>query len=165
VSSDDCTRGAGQHEDPAEHSRFARYLKALETVTEPDEVELVAAVLRDEDVAMGQSAVVRHIDRRALHLMTDSRFTVWAEGLTAVIAERDFLTRRLREWTLLRAIALGEPWVPEELVTASDWCQRRATTGEVATSPGALHLLAEHGRTRRVRNAAAHLLRDPAPPG
>ncbi|MFD0343622.1 hypothetical protein ACFVH0_33925 [Streptomyces sp. NPDC127117] len=151
-------------EEPAEHRRFARYLTALETVAETDEAKLVAAVLRDEDATMAQSAIVRHIDHRAARLLADPRFTAWAHTLTGVIAERDFLTRRLQEWILLRAITLGETWAPEELTTASDWCQHTAATGQAATSPEALILLAEHGRTRRVRNAATRGLQHPAHP-
>lgn len=142
------------HEEPAEHQRFARYLQALEAVAEPDEAGLVAAVLRDEDATMADSAVGRHLDRRAADLLTDSRFTAWAQTLTEVIADRDFLACRLREWTLLRAIALGRPWAAEDLTRASDWCQRMAATTQIAPSSRALSLLAEHGRNRRVRNAA-----------
>ncbi|MET7780994.1 hypothetical protein ABZT28_35535 [Streptomyces sp. NPDC005388] len=78
--------------------------------------------------------------------------------MTEVIADRDFLTLRLREWTLLRTIALGEPWAAEDLTSASDWFQRMATTTQVVASPEALRLLAEHGRTRRVRNAVSRQL-------
>lgn len=81
--------------------------------------------------------------------------------MTGVIAEHEYLTRRLGEWTLLRAISLGKPWAAGELTSASDWCQRTATTGQVATSPEALTLLAEHGRIQRVRNAATRRLQVP----
>ncbi|GAA3387079.1 hypothetical protein [Streptomyces roseoviridis] len=147
--------------EPAEHRRFARYLTALGTVAEPDEAELVAAVLRDEDPVMAQSAVVRHVDRRAAELLTDARFPAWCRALSGVVAGRDVLARRLREWTLLRALVLGEPWTPAELTTASDWCQRTAVTGTFAVSPAALALLAERGCTRRVRHTAARRPRHP----
>lgn len=150
--------GPHADEEPAEHRRFARYLQALEAVAEADEIDLVAAVLRDKDATMADSAVVRHLDRRAADLLTDPRFTTWAQTLTEAIADRDFLTRRLREWTLLRAIALGKPWATEELTSASDWFQRKAATTQIVTSPRALRLLAERGRTRRVRNAASRQL-------
>ncbi|MFE4956817.1 hypothetical protein ACFRCW_22610 [Streptomyces sp. NPDC056653] len=146
-------------EEPAEHRRFACYLQALEAVAEADEADLVAAVLRDQDATMADSTVSRHLDRRAADLLTDSRFTAWAQTLTEVIADRDFLARRLREWTLLRTIALGKPWVVEELVSASDWFQRVAATTQIVPSPEALTLLAERGRTRRVRDAASRQLR------
>jgi hypothetical protein len=150
----------GHHadEEPAEHRRFARYLQALDAVAEADEAELVAGVLRDQDATMADSAVGRHLDRRAADLLTDPRFTAWAQTLTEVIADRDFLARRLHEWTLLRTIALGKPWTDEELTSASDWFQRTATT-QIVTSPEALRLLAERGRTRRVRHAATRQLR------
>ncbi|WP_406360161.1 hypothetical protein OH782_28810 [Streptomyces sp. NBC_01544] len=146
-------------EEPAEHRRFVRYLRALEAVAEADEVALVAAVLRDQDATMADSAVGRHLDRRAADLLTDAKFTAWAQTLTEVIADRDFLTLRLREWTLLRTIALGEPWTAEELTGATDWFQRMAAATQIAPSPEALGLLAERGRTRRVRNAAGQQLR------
>ncbi|WP_326601283.1 hypothetical protein OG930_02220 [Streptomyces sp. NBC_01799] len=146
-------------EEPAEHWRFARYLQALEAVAEADEAGLVAAVLRDQDATVADSAVGRHLDRRAADLLTDSRFTAWAQTLAEVIADRDFLARRLREWTLLRTIAQGKPWVAEELISASDWCQRVAATTQIVPSPEALTLLAERGRTHRIRDAASRQLR------
>ncbi|GAA0948772.1 hypothetical protein [Actinocorallia libanotica] len=141
-------------EEPAEHRRFAHYLHDLEAADEADEAGLVAVVLRDQDAAMAESAVGRHLDRRAAQLLTTPAFTAWAHTMTTVITERDFLTRRLREWGLLRSIALGEPWAAEDITGASDWFQRMATTTQIISSPDALRLLSDHGRTRRVRNTA-----------
>ncbi|MFF5970128.1 hypothetical protein ACFY7C_01235 [Streptomyces sp. NPDC012769] len=158
-------RGGGE---PAEHRRYAAYVTALDAFAEAKgadeagEAALVLAVLRDEDQVMAQSAVVRHVDRRAAEFLTDPRFPGWCQALSGAVAGRDFPTRRLREWSLLRAIALGEPWTPEELSAATDWCQRTAVDGRFPVSPAALTLLAEHGRTRRVRNAA---VRPAAPSG
>ncbi|MFD3655257.1 hypothetical protein [Streptomyces sp. NPDC058620] len=121
----------------------------------------MAAVLRDQDTAMAQSAVVCHIDRRADRLLTDSRFAAWVRTMARATAGRDLLARRLTEWTLLNTIELGRPWVSEELTAAAGWCRRTAITRQVATSPDALRLLAVHGRPRRVRNAASHRLRHP----
>jgi hypothetical protein len=148
----------GSAEESAEHRRFACYLQALEAVAEADEADLVAAVLRDQDTTMADSAVGRHLDRRAVDLLTGPAFTAWARTMTGVIADRDFLTLRLREWTLLRTIALGKPWAAEDLTSASDWFQRMATTLQIVASPEALRLLAERGRTRRVRHAASRQL-------
>ncbi|GAA4595938.1 hypothetical protein GCM10023194_66760 [Planotetraspora phitsanulokensis] len=135
-----------------EHQRFARYLQDLAQVREENEVDLVSVVLRDPDATMAQSAVVRHLDNRAARLLTDAGFPDWAHSMATVIGEREFLIRRLREWTLLRSITMGDPWTPEDLATASDWFQRNAA--ETLTSPAALTLLAGEGRTRRVRAAA-----------
>ncbi|MET9834413.1 hypothetical protein ABZ078_35145 [Streptomyces sp. NPDC006385] len=144
--------------EPAEHRRFAEYLRALEVVAETDEADLVATVLTDQDTTMADGAVGRHLDRRAAQLLTGPRFTTWAQAMTEVVQERDFLTRRLREWSLLRSVALGGSWSAEEITGASDWFQRTAVTTETVTAPDALLLLAEHGRTRRVRNAASRRL-------
>ncbi|MGW7435126.1 hypothetical protein [Streptomyces sp. NPDC054849] len=142
-------------DEPPEHRRYADYLQALEVVPEADEAALLAAVLRDDCVSMAESAVNRHTERRAAELLTDSRFPAWARMMATTIGDRAFLTCRLREWTLLRAIALDEPWTAEELTSASDWFQRTAVAVEFVISPDALSLLAERGRTRRVRNAAS----------
>ncbi|MEU0817742.1 hypothetical protein [Streptomyces mirabilis] len=151
-------------EEPAEHGRFACYLQALEAVAEADEADLVASVLRDQDMTMADSAVCRHLDRRAADLLTGPAFMAWARTMTEVFADRDFLTLRLREWTLLRTIALGKPWAAEDLTSASDWFQRTATTMRLVVSPEALSLLAERGRTRRVRNAASRQPQRPDQP-
>jgi hypothetical protein len=143
---------AGQPADD-EHQRFARYLQDLAQVRADNEADLVSVVLRDPDAAMAQSAVVRHLDYRAAQLLTDRGFPEWARTMATVIGEREFLTRRLREWTLLRSVTLGDPWAEEDLTAATDWFQRNAA--QTVTSPAALTLLASEGRTRRVRAAAS----------
>ncbi|WP_189241079.1 hypothetical protein [Planomonospora parontospora] len=101
---------------------------------------------------MAQSAVVRHLDRRAAQLLADAGFPDWIEAMVTVTAEWEFLAHRLREWMVLRSIAVKDPWGPKDLLAASDWCQR--TAAQVLTSSAALRLLADRGRTRRVRAAA-----------
>ncbi|MCX4756972.1 hypothetical protein [Kitasatospora purpeofusca] len=142
-------------DEPPEHRRYAQYLRALESVAEAEEAELLATVLRDEDQSVAEAAVNQHLERRAAAQLTGPGFPAWAGRTAEVIGERAFLVRRLREWTLLRTIALDEPWAEEELLTASDWFQRTVTTSPLVTSPAAFGLLAERGRTRRVRNAAS----------
>ncbi|MFD3802985.1 hypothetical protein ACFWSF_10895 [Streptomyces sp. NPDC058611] len=147
---------------PAEHWRYARHVEALAAA--PDtaaEVEAVSAVLRDPDPVMAESAVVTHLDRRAERLLADEEFPAWATALAAALAGRAFAERRLREWTLLRAVDGGGPWSAAELTAASDWCQRTAVRS--VASYEALTLLAADARTRRVRNAAAERLRKHTP--
>ncbi|GEB57212.1 hypothetical protein [Streptomyces gardneri] len=62
-----------------------------------------------------------------------------------------FLTRRLREWSLFRAITLRQPWRPDALLDSSDWLQLK--TAE-ASNAAALEILADSGRTKRIRNTA-----------
>ncbi|MEV5573887.1 hypothetical protein AB0L06_27935 [Spirillospora sp. NPDC052269] len=152
------SNNADEQTSPDEHQRFAHYLQDLAFVREADEAELVATVLRDPDTTMAQSAVVRHLDNRAAHLLPlpDQRFEDWAHTMANQISELDFLAHRLHEWTLLRSITIGKPWAAEEVATASDWFQRKAA--ETVTSSAALTLLANEGRTRRVRAAASRRL-------
>lgn len=138
-------------EEPAEHGRFHGHLEALSQVRDADESDLVTRVLADPDQAMAQSAVVRHLDRRAADLCPGPAYEPWAQSMARTTSGYPFLERRLREWTLFRAITLGLPWQQDALVESSDWLQRKVA---VALNADALALLAEHGRTRRIRNAA-----------
>ncbi|MFE2165185.1 hypothetical protein ACFXB3_08940 [Streptomyces sp. NPDC059447] len=145
---------AGGGAEPPEHWRYGRHLRALAGARGTRaEADAVAVVLRDPDPVMAESAVVTHLDRRAARLLADEGFPAWAQAMAGALAGRAFPERRLREWTLLKAITRGEPWSAAELVGASDWCQR--TAAQLLTSYEALGLLATGARTRRVRNAAA----------
>ncbi|MFE6843947.1 hypothetical protein [Streptomyces sp. NPDC057686] len=142
-----------------DHWRYARHLDTLAAAaaaTAGAEADAVAAVLRDRDPVMAESAVVTHLDRRATQLLADAGFPGWARAMDTAIGARAFPARRLREWTLLKAIADGAPWSPAELTAASDWCQR--TAAQSLPSYEALDLLAAAARTRRVRNTAAQRL-------
>ncbi|MFG2710837.1 hypothetical protein ACGFX2_09730 [Streptomyces goshikiensis] len=154
--------GGPVHPEPPEYWRYTLHLDSLATAPdEAAEAERVAAVLRDPDQVMAESAVVTHLDRRAAQLLAEERFPEWARAMGAVLEGRAFPVARLREWTLLKSADQGEPWSVAELPGTSDWCQRTAVA--LLTSYEALGLLAEAGRTRRVRNAAAQrLLRRPA---
>ncbi|MGW7312157.1 hypothetical protein [Streptomyces sp. NPDC054865] len=137
--------------EPAEHLRFAAHLRALEQVGDADEVDLIIEVLTDPDPVMARSAVVRHLDRRAGELHPGPAWDPWAASIAPAVIRDPFLTGRLREWALFRAIALRQPWQPNALPAASDWLQLK-TAG--AANPDALALLAELGRTKRIRNTA-----------
>ncbi|GAA1951778.1 hypothetical protein [Kitasatospora viridis] len=150
--------------EPDEHLRFAAHLARLRQVppettgtaaAEASEAELVGRVLADPDRVMARSAVLRHLDRRAAELLPDPAFVGWSRELARAVAGDAFLLRRLREWSLVRAIALELPWQAEELLAASDWLQLTVATGaDRPAARGALALLAEGGRTRRIRAAA-----------
>ncbi|MGW5096699.1 hypothetical protein ACWEQU_17345 [Streptomyces nodosus] len=138
-------------EEPAEHLRFWDYLSEFEQVTEADEVDLVAKVLTDADQTMAQSAVLRHLDRRAADLHSGHAYESWAEKMTQATTHYPFLTRRLREWSLFRTITLRQPWRPDALLDSSDWLQLK--TAEAANT-AALEILADRGRTKRIRTTA-----------
>ncbi|MEU0785374.1 hypothetical protein ABZ341_27810 [Streptomyces sp. NPDC006173] len=145
-------------EEPAEHLRFAAYLSALEQSTDSDEADLVGEVLTDPDQTMAQSAVLRHLDRRATDLHPGPDYEPWAETMTRATIRHPFLTQRLREWSLFRAVTQGQPWQPDALLDASNWLQLK--TAETSDTD-ALALLAERGRTKRIRNTAR--TNDPQP--
>ena len=146
--------------EPAEHRRFHGYLRALDQVRDADETDLVTRVLADPDQAMAQAAVVRHIDCRAANLYPGPAYEPWAQSMTRITSGYPFLELRLREWTLFRAITLGLPWHQDALIESSDWLQRKTAA---AFNAAALALLAEHGRTHRIRNAAKSNPQHPGP--
>ncbi|WP_078662595.1 hypothetical protein [Streptomyces bicolor] len=100
---------------------------------------------------MARSAVLRHLDRRAADLHLGPAYEPWAQSMGRAATPHPFLVRRLQEWTLFRAIALRQSWCPDALLASSDWLQRKASTGSNAD---VLELLAERGRTKRIRNTA-----------
>ncbi|MER5478707.1 hypothetical protein ABT026_17305 [Streptomyces sp. NPDC002734] len=142
--------------EPSEHRRYAAYRAALGQVGEGAELALVRRVLSDPDEVMARSAVLEHLDRRAAALLTEPGFEAWTETLVEVVGGDAFLARRVEEWRLLRAVVLGRSWGREAVLQASDWFQWRVVA--VAAPPEVLRVLAEDGRTRRVRHAAGERL-------
>ncbi|QYN18899.1 hypothetical protein [Amycolatopsis sp. DSM 110486] len=138
-------------QEPNEHARFAAYLDQLQQIAEADEIDLISHVLSDPDQTMAQSAVVRHLDRRAADLHLDPAYVEWSKAMAQAAIGHPFLTRRLHEWSLLRAITLNLSWRPGDLLTASDWLQLKAAA---ESSTAAVEILAEGGRTKRIRNSA-----------
>ncbi|MGW4095023.1 hypothetical protein [Nocardia sp. NPDC004750] len=138
-------------EEPAEHLRFWAYLRMLEQVTDADEAGMVSEVLTDSDQNVAQSAVLRHLDRRADELHPQPAYEPWAEMMTRATIRYPLLTQRLREWSLFRAVMLGQPWHPDALLESSNWLQLK--TAE-ASDTAALDILAHSGRTKRIRNTA-----------
>ncbi|MFD9005005.1 hypothetical protein ACFV0T_29305 [Streptomyces sp. NPDC059582] len=138
--------------DPDEHVRFARYRRAFDEVAPADAGALITRVLADPDKGMANSAVCEYLDRRAAELLTDPGYPSWRLEMAGPVGVDDFSTRRLNEWTLLRAMTLSEPWDAENLLAASNWLQ--VHTAEKSSAMAVLEVLAESGRTRRIRNIA-----------
>jgi hypothetical protein len=142
----------GSQDTPDEHARFAAHLQALSQVCGDAELALVTEVLTDPDAVMAQSAVSRHLDQRAGTLLPGPQYLPWARAMTGVVASYPFLVQRLHEWSLFRAVTLRQSWSPDALTGASNWLQLK-----IAADPGATTaalILAEAGRTKRIRNAA-----------
>ncbi|MEU6800900.1 hypothetical protein [Streptomyces neyagawaensis] len=134
-----------------EHVRFAAYLDELSQVADPDEIDLVSRVLTDPDQTMARSAVLRHLDRRAADLHSRPGYEAWALAMAQATIDHPFLAQRLREWSLFRAIALELPWQPDDLLASSNWLQLKTAAG---TNTEAIEVLAEAGRTKRIRTTA-----------
>ncbi|MGV9251374.1 hypothetical protein [Streptomyces sp. NPDC003697] len=71
---------------------------------------------------------------------------------------RPFLAQRLREWSLCRAVTRKLPWQPDDLLASSNWLQLKTAAGTNTEAIGII--LADAGRTKRIRNTAGH----PQPP-
>jgi hypothetical protein len=138
-------------QNPDEHVRFAAYLDELQHVADADEVDLVSRVLTDPDQTMAQSAMLRHLDRRAADLHPGPAYEEWAQAMTGATIDHPFLAQRLREWSLFRAVTLELPWQPDDLLASSNWVQLKTAAG---TNAEAIEVLAESGRTKRIRNTA-----------
>ncbi|MGW1886872.1 hypothetical protein [Streptomyces sp. NPDC001970] len=138
-------------QNPDEHVRFAAYLDKLGHVADPDEVDLVSRVLTDPDQTMAESAVLRHLDRRAADLYPGPAYEGWAQSIAQAAIAHPFLAQRLREWSLFRAVTLELPWQPDDLLASSNWLQLKTAAG---TNTEAIEILAEAGRTKRIRNTA-----------
>jgi hypothetical protein len=136
-------------QNPDEHVRFAAYLDKLGHVADANELDLVSRVLADPDQTMAQSAVLRHLDRRAADLYPGPAYEGWAQTMTQAAIDHPFLAQRLQEWSLFRAITLKLPWQQEDLLASSNWLQLKTAAG---TNTEAIEMLAEAGRTKRIRN-------------
>jgi hypothetical protein len=142
-------------QNPDEHARFGAYLYKLEHVVDSDEANLVSRVLTDPDRTMAQSAVLRHLDRRATDLYSGPSYDGWAQAMTRATIDHPFLTQRLHEWSLFRAVTLKLPWQQDDLLASSNWLQLKTAAGP---NSEAIKILAELGRTKRIRNTARNSL-------
>ncbi|MGW7648557.1 alpha/beta fold hydrolase [Streptomyces bobili] len=143
--------------EPAEHARYAEYIRALAETSPSEEPALIRRILTDPDRQMAVAAVIRHLDRRgeALHASPSAGWQNWTDAVRQALGPTPppFLLTRLNEWTHIHTLTTSDTWDPATLSTASDWLQRRLT--ETPGVPAAvMTYLAEHGRTRRVRAAA-----------
>lgn len=100
---------------------------------------------------MAQSSVLRHLDRRAHELHPQPVYEPWAEMMTRATIRYPFLTQRLQEWSLFRAVMLGQLLHPDALLESSNWLQLNTAK---ASDAAALEILAVSGRTKRIRNSA-----------
>ena len=101
---------------------------------------------------MAHSAVIGHLDHRAASLGPGEAFADWSRRIAPVLQGHDLPERRLVEWSLLKGIESGQPWNTSDLIEASNWLQHKLA--EHTGPREALAVLAENGRTNRIRNTA-----------
>ena len=138
-----------------EHLRYDLYLAALEATAPEDEVRLIDVVLREPDATMRDAALGATVDRRASTLALEE-FASWFEERSPQLRTSTFARQRGDEWILYGRIAAGLDVAPKDYLNSSDWLQRKLSAE--TTSEQVLEVLAEHGRTKRIRGRARERL-------
>lgn len=79
--------------------------------------------------------------------------------MAQAVTGHSFLVRRLREWSLFRAVTLKLPWSPEDLLAPTNWLQLKTAEANTGANTEANQVLIESGRTKRIRNTAKATLK------
>lgn len=143
-----------------EHVRSAAYRRVIAAGEVADPRELAAVLVRDPEPLTAKTAVVELVDRVAGESADPAEFRRRAAGIVAEAdrlasaKDREFVRQRVRDWELWLATENGQVPDAADLAAASDWMQRRLA--DFSASPQMLALLAEHGRTEKIRNTAAN---------
>jgi hypothetical protein len=119
----------------------------------------VATIVRDPVDLVAKSAVVELVDAIAPKTTDPAAFRAWAATFDPELdhlsaGQRAFVRQRVHDWTLYLAIETGHDPTTADLTGVTNWMQRHLA--EHSTSRTALALLAETGRTKKIRNVARH---------
>ena len=141
------------NDDPADvHARFDQLSAAVRESGPSDDPALIASLLAEPDRLMAESVLMSFVDSRAERLDSAASLARWAEPLLDAVGDDGFIARRVREWSVFKALQSGESVDREALAAASNWLQRKVV--EEANSAVVLTVLGEVARTKRVRNLA-----------
>lgn len=153
-----------------EHVRSNAYHKIIAVATASQRRDkdraIVATIIRDPIELVSKTAVVHLVDTIAMRATDPTEFQQWAAEIIPEIellkadGNRRFVHRRIHDWTIYLAIKSGREPLDAELTDATDWMQRLIATK--STSLPILTLLAENGRTRKIRNIARNRARSRA---
>lgn len=103
-----------------------------------------------------RTAIVHLVDTVATTATRPTDFQRWAAFLAPELDHlthyREFLRRRIHDWTVYLTIASGHVPRTAELAGTTDWMQRTLAT--TSTSPAVLTILAGTANTRKTRNIA-----------
>jgi hypothetical protein len=139
-----------------EHERYQFYIHVSALAPPPDDQTLLSIILRDPDRAMREAAAVEFVKQRAQRHSSYQSFALWAESISGLVGDHEFLSRRIQEWSKLKWVMERGDIELNSLLESSEWFQRKLS--EVADSAQTLRKLAEFGRTKRIRNAAKQRL-------
>jgi hypothetical protein len=115
-------------------------------------------LLADADEMVAKTAVVALVDKIAIGTTCSAEFRQWSAELLQetdrlkVEGHREFIRSRVHDWLFYLSIKDGKLPTPAELADVTNWMQR--LLADHSTSPPLLALLAESGRTTKIRNVA-----------
>lgn len=145
-----------------EHVRTSAYHRVVAVVacspSREQDRAIVATILRDPHEMGARTAVVALVDRIAREATGPAEFRRWSAGLLPEIDRlmtegcRAFVHQRIHDWLFCLSNRDGHTATSAELAQVTDWMQR--VLAEKSMSPALLALLAESGRTRKIRNIA-----------
>ncbi|MFB9928109.1 hypothetical protein ACFORO_36045 [Amycolatopsis halotolerans] len=143
-----------------ERVRSAAYRRVISASGRADPRELAAVLVRDPEPLTAKTAVVDLVDHVAGETADPAEFRRRAAEIVeeadrlVPVKDREFVRQRVRDWELWLETENGRVPDVAGLASSSDWMQRRLA--DFSASPQLLALLAEHGRTRKIRNTAAN---------
>jgi hypothetical protein len=132
------------------------YVDAMTSMTPESAGQLLNVAVHDPDRAMSEATVVMFIDHAAAQIQSVARYSEWLDQHKRQFAHLEFASRRADEWRTAKDIEAGAPGSEYRLASASDWLQRKVA--ESSNSREAVAVLAEQGRTRRIRSIASERL-------
>ncbi|MEV5750794.1 hypothetical protein AB0L00_23470 [Actinoallomurus sp. NPDC052308] len=145
-----------------EHVRSSAYRKVVAVIAgaqrRDNDRAVVSVILRDPEELVSKTALVDFVDRIAMNADGPTVFRQWAVELMPEIDQlkadghRRFLHGRIHDWTIYLTVMTGRTPAAGEMVSVTDWMQRRIATQ--STSPSVLAVLAEMGSTKKIRNVA-----------
>jgi hypothetical protein len=145
-----------------EHVRSSAYQRVISVAAasprRDDDRALVATIVRDPEEMVSRTAIVDLVDKIATKATDPADFQQWSAEILpetdrlTTEGNRRFIHRRIHDWMFHLAVKAGHIPTPEELTDVTDWMQRR--TAEESSSVPTLTVLADHGRTKKIRNIA-----------
>jgi hypothetical protein len=144
-----------------EHVRLSVYQKVIANAVlkhRNNNRAIVSTILYDPIETVSKTAVVYLVDKIATRATDPADFQQSSTELLPEIDQfktegnRKFVHRRIHDWTCYLAIKAGHTPTSAQLSGITNWMQR--TIAEESTSLPILTLLAEDGRTKKIRNIA-----------